>query len=123
MGCRAGRSRDDNLECWVAVSSVAYGSKLAARGVQDPQEAVEDLQEELENVLRVFSAGKALPAIVSSKAMKWGCAFRSQILQESSLLDWENGIAACGDFCKQALAEGALLSGQHLADQILSHGS
>lgn len=88
----------------------------------DPQEAVEELQAEFLRVLRIFSGGRPLPSVVSAKAQKWGSAFRADVLQDRSVLDPESRIAACGDFCVQSSAEGALLSGRDLADKILAIG-
>ena len=115
----AGRKRQDSKECWVAVSTKAFGEELASRGVKDPQEAVSDLKKEFENILKAFSIGKPVPSIISAKAQKWGSGFKGNLLHEMSLLDRENGLAACGDFCAESSAEGALLSGHHLARQIL----
>lgn len=115
----AGRKREDSKECWVAVSSRPFAEKLADAGVKDPDEAVPEMQKELEKLLRFYSDGKPLPSVVSAKAMKWGAAFKEKVLSERSLWDKENRVAACGDFCVLPLAEGALMSAKHLAEQIL----
>ena len=115
----AGRERDDDQECWVAVSTRAFGEKLQSKGVQSPDEAVPALQEEFLKLLGVLAKGDKLPGVTSAHAMKWGCAFRKEVIKDRSLLDTENGIGACGDYCVESLAEGALLSAHHLANQIL----
>lgn len=101
------------------MSTKSFGEKLVARGVKDPQEAASELKKEFIRVLQAFEPGKAVPLIFSAKAQKWGSGFRDKLLQEKSLIDRENGIAACGDFCLESSAESALLSGRHLAEQIL----
>ena len=116
----AGRDRGDDQECWVAVGSRPFSDKLQAAGVQDPEVAVPDMQKDLERVLKVFTKGQPLPEVVSARGMKWGSAFKENVLSEGSLVDPENRMAACGDFCQESLAEGALLSARHLADQLLS---
>ena len=117
--CPAGRERDDNQECWVAVSTRAFGEKLQSKGVQSPDESVPELQEEFLKLLRVLAKGEELPGVTSAHAMKWGCAFRKEVIKDRSLLDTENGIGACGDYCVESLAEGALLSAHDLANKIL----
>ena len=117
--CFAGRERVDNQECWVAVSTKSFGEKLQAKGVNSPDEAVPQLQEEFLKLLRILAKGEELPGVTSAHAMKWGCAFRKEVIKDRSLLDVENGIGACGDYCVESLAEGALLSAHHLAGQIL----
>ena len=88
--------------------------------MQNPDESVEELQEEFLKLLKVLAKGEELPMVTSAHAMKWGCAFRKEVVKDRSLLDTENGIGACGDYCVESLAEGALLSAHHLANQILS---
>ena len=77
------------------------------------------LETEFKTLLERAMGGSVLPKLVYSSAQCWGSAFKTQLLEERSLLDVESRIAACGDFCVESSAEGALLSALDSAHQIV----
>jgi len=116
---KPGRGREDGKECWVAFSTPEFACENIKSGSKDPQEAAPQLQEESLRVLGAFSGGNSLPSVASARVQKWGAAFKTGLLEERSMLDWNNSLAACGDFCRLSSAEGALSSALHLAERIL----
>lgn len=56
----------------------------------------------------------------ASKAHRWRYAAPENPLGAGFLWDATRGLAACGDWCHSARAEGAFLSGLQLADRILT---
>lgn len=113
-----GRQREDGKECWVAVSTPGFAEEVLASGARDAPALTPILQKEFLSLLKREVGGAKLPGLVFASAQRWGSAFKSSLLPERSLLDEENAIAACGDFCVQSSAEGALLSAADAAERI-----
>ena len=51
-------------------------------------------------------------------AQRWGGGFKTGVLSERCLVDEQLRLAACGDFCVESSARGALLSGVAAADAV-----
>lgn len=49
-------------------------------------------------------------------AQRWGGGFKAGLLPERCLIDEGLALAACGDFCVESSAQGALLSGLAAAE-------
>lgn len=67
--------------------------------------------------------GQELPQVTFSKCHRWRYALAQNPLAVGSLLDSENRIGYCGDWCQGNNIEAAFLSGRHLADQIIRDAS
>lgn len=89
-----------------------------AKTGRDPARLTPLLEEEFKAALARIPGGKQLPEIVHSSAQCWGSAFKTDVLPCRSLLDEKNRIAACGDFCVESSAEGALLSAADAARRV-----
>jgi renalase len=67
--------------------------------------------------------GQELPQAIFSKCHRWRYALAQNPLAVGSLLDRENKIGYCGDWCQGNNIEAAFLSGRHLAEQIIRDAS
>ncbi len=63
-----------------------------------------------------WDTGGATPQPVYVHAQRWGGGFKSKLVRERCLVDEALALAACGDFCIESSAQGALLSGLAAAD-------
>ena len=61
--------------------------------------------------LPCLPGGAAAPQPVYMHAQRWGGGFKANLAPERCLLDEGAALAACGDFCIESSAQGALLSG------------
>ena len=113
-----GRGRQHGQECWVAVTTSAFAEQLLQDGVADAQSAAPVLTAAFTELLQKIADGVDIPELVSNSAQRWGSAFKTNLIPQRSLLDKQNALAACGDFCVESSAEGALLSARHAAQQI-----
>lgn len=84
----------------------------------DAQSAAPVLTAAFTELLQLSADGPNIPELVFSSAQRWGSAFKTNLIPQRSLLDKQNALAACGDFCVESSAEGALLSAQHAAQQV-----
>ncbi|EIE18846.1 hypothetical protein COCSUDRAFT_45008 [Coccomyxa subellipsoidea C-169] len=120
---KPGREREDNLECWVAMTTEAFARQLldeapltkdgayVAQSQQYLSELAPRIWDALWGVLQPFSSGAEKPVPVYMHAQRWGGGFKASVLQEACLIDRELDLAACGDFCRESSAQGAILSG------------
>lgn len=67
--------------------------------------------------------GQELPQAIFTKCHRWRYALAQNPLAVGSLLDSENKIGYCGDWCQGNNIEAAFLSGLHLAGQIVQDAS
>jgi len=81
----------------------------------DPMEAVRDL-------LAAFWAAAGIDSVAPREAWahRWRFALPPEPLADRCLFDADLGIGACGDWCAGPRVEGAWLSGQALAEQLLA---
>ena len=59
-----------------------------------------------------------LPPIAVESLHRWRYSRVEQALEQDSILDWQKGLAACGDWCVSGRVEGAFLSANSLARQL-----
>ena len=108
-GSKPGRSGSD---CWVLHASPAWS-----------REHLEWTPEHVAPVLidAFFEATgtKRVPPSLA-RAHRWRYASPENALSSGCLWDSARGLAACGDWCHTARAEGAFLSGFQLAERILA---
>ncbi|BDA48954.1 Renalase [Coccomyxa sp. Obi] len=119
---KPGRERSDGLECWVAMTTEAFAQQLLAEApltkngayVAQSQQYLSDVApriwEALWRALQPFS-GLERPTPVYMHAQRWGSGFKANLLPNACLIDRQLGLAACGDFCVESSAQGAVLSG------------
>ena len=104
-------ARNSAIDSWVLHASSAW----TRQHLDLPADAViEQLSSAFANVLQA-----ALPAADFSLAHRWLYARPAQELQLGALADPQLGLYACGDWCLAGRVEGAWLSGQRAAQEIL----
>ncbi len=108
-GSKPGRP---GLESWVLHASPAW----SRAHVEDTPEQVLPL---LTDAFCSVVGGKAGTPVVA-RAHRWRYASPENPLPQGCLWDAARGLAACGDWCHSARAEGAFLSGLQLAERILA---
>lgn len=114
-----GRRREDDQECWVAISTPEFAEKTLAKAGRDVDTLTSALQEEFITLLGLMAcSGQAVPELVTASAQRWGSAFKTDLCPARSLFDEGSRLAACGDFCVESSAEGALLSALDAAKRI-----
>lgn len=99
-------------ECWVLHASPAWSREHLE---QDPEQVAALL------VAAFFEAtgSKIVPPSLA-RAHRWRYASPENALTTGYLWDTTASLAACGDWCHSARAEGAFLSGLQLAERILA---
>lgn len=96
----------DAPDSWVLHATGEWSRAEFDRPAQDVQRALLDRFSEC--------VGRALPRTLLSDGHRWRHARVEVPLQEPFLLDLESGIGFCGDWCLDARAEAAWLSGNAL---------
>ena len=126
--CRnAGRQKDS---CWVVLSTPKWASQAASHlrkpvpnitdGPDQIPESTIKLLSEFEKVMEPLVGGQ-LPKPKFLNAQMWGAAFKASCLPESCLFDPDIDLAACGDFCLESSAVGAIESGLAAAAAVQTH--
>ncbi len=62
--------------------------------------------------------GESLPPVAVESLHRWRYSRVEQALEQDAILDWQKGLAACGDWCLSGRVEGAFLSAHSLARQL-----
>lgn len=99
-------------ECWVLHASPAWSREHLE---WTPEQVVEPL---VEAFFQATGCKRVAPSF--ARAHRWRYAAPENPLAQGCLFEAERGLAACGDWCVGARAEGAFLSGLLLAERILS---
>ena len=79
------------------------------------------LWQELKNVIDSSDSGPGgspLPEPIFLSMQRWGSGFKGNVLPQHCLIDSDQKLAACGDFCMQSNVEGAILSGLAAAHEL-----
>lgn len=129
---KPGRPKDSNQICWTVLSTPSWAAdalgsesdrspvKSPATGgksaLEVPRYAIKLLQDFEALMQKVL--GKQLPLPAFLEAQRWGAAFKAKALEQPYLVDEQLRLAACGDFCVQASAQGALSSGLYAAEAL-----
>jgi renalase len=106
-GSKPGR---DTADAWV----LHAGADWSRREFEQPASRVQKA------LLERFATriGRALPRLLLSDSHRWRHARVERALDEPFLLDPESGIGFCGDWCLDARAEAAYLSGDALGTEL-----
>jgi renalase len=107
---KPGRSK---LDCWVLHGAPGWSD---AHRDDDPEQVIEHLLDAFYQA----TAHSAARSPVFARAHRWRYALPTAPLPESCLFDPMLRIGMCGDWCAGPRVEGAWLSGEALAEQILS---
>ena len=121
----AGRPKQDQHSCWTVLSrpqwaESALSSEAECKSVANPATGnsgsaslphyavtlLHEFQTLMQGVLK-----QEVPQPVFVEAQRWGSAFKAHTLDVPCLTDPALGLVACGDFCLESSAEGALFSG------------
>ncbi len=121
-----GIKMDDKVISWAARDSSKPGRSLGERWVIHAsadwsQSNFDKSSDEIERLLieKVATVlNLELPAARFTKLHKWRFALPASTLTSGCLLDRENALAYCGDWCMAPRVEGAYLSGLATASQV-----
>ncbi|CAN5416550.1 hypothetical protein BH11CYA1_BH11CYA1_38070 [soil metagenome] len=125
-----GIKASNSLLAWVARDSSKPG-RLGENWLlhASPEWSRLHLEDSLEDVSAAMLAElvlvnqQELPAVTYSKCHRWRYALPQRPLAIGSLLDTENKIGYCGDWCQGNNIEAAFLSGRHMASLIVGDAS
>ncbi len=122
---QAARANDTCIE-WIMVNSSKPGRaerftlviQSSNAWANEHEEAEQDwirqtMLADLEKLL-----GIPLPPTAVDSLQRWRYSRVEQALEQDCLLDWQKGLAACGDWCLGGRVEGAFLSANSLARQL-----
>ena len=120
----AGRPQKEHT-CWTVVSTPEWAEQALesdaekeyvpniAQGNDSPDSVSKyalTLLQDFQAILSKAGYGE-LPQPVFVAAQRWGAAFKADVLEEGCLVDEGMGLLACGDFCIESSARGAMSSG------------
>jgi len=122
---QAARAKNASIE-WIMVNSSKPGrTEPFTLVIQSSNSwARENLERDLDWVNQAMLTdleqllGEPLPAVAVESLHRWRYSRVEQALEREAVLDWEKGLAACGDWCLSGRVEGAFLSANSLARQL-----
>jgi len=122
---QAARAKNASIE-WIIVNSSKPGrTEPFTLVIQSSNSwARENLERDLDWVKQTMLSdleqllGEPLPAVAVESLHRWRYSRVEQALERDAVLDWEKGLAACGDWCLSGRVEGAFLSANSLARQL-----
>jgi len=122
---QAARAKNASIE-WIMVNSSKPGrTEPFTLVIQSSNSwARENLERDLDWVNQAMLTdleqllGEPLPAVAVESLHRWRYSRVEQALEREAMLDWEKGLAACGDWCLSGRVEGAFLSANSLARQL-----
>jgi len=122
---QAARAKNASIE-WIMVNSSKPGrTEPFTLVIQSSNSwARENLERDLDWVNQAMLTdleqllGEPLPAVDVESLHRWRYSRVEQALEREAVLDWEKGLAACGDWCLSGRVEGAFLSANSLARQL-----
>jgi hypothetical protein len=125
----AGRERKDGKECWVALTTAAFAEELITeRQLSENGQYIPQTPAYLASISsRLWdSFCRSLapllphgpPTPVHLAAQRWGSGFKTGVLDTSYVWDPELKLMACGDFCGESSAAGAIESGLAAAEAL-----
>jgi len=122
---QAARAKNASIE-WIMVNSSKPGrTEPFTLVIQSSNSwARENLERDLDWVKQAMLTdleqllGEPLPAVAVESLHRWRYSRVEQALEREAVLDWEKGLAACGDWCLSGRVEGAFLSANSLARQL-----
>ena len=122
---QAARAKNASIE-WIMVNSSKPGrTEPFTLVIQSSNSwARENLERDLDWVNQAMLTdleqllGEPLPVVAVESLHRWRYSRVEQALEREAVLDWEKGLAACGDWCLSGRVEGAFLSANSLARQL-----
>ncbi len=122
---QAARAKNASIE-WIMVNSSKPGrTEPFTLVIQSSNSwARENLERDLDWVKQTMRSDleqlldEPLPAVAVESLHRWRYSRVEQALERDAVLDWEKGLAACGDWCLSGRIEGAFLSANSLARQL-----